>query len=150
MTKMKDGPPLGPTGDDPFGKNIVSESLFKHSQLDELREIVRAAIQKQAMALITGPPGVGKTTGVRSVTDELPTHRYTTVYLGQDHSSVNVLRRFAHGLGMQPRAYRARLSMQISQWLLDNLSASGKEIVLIVDEAHLLDYSALEEFRLMT
>jgi Type II secretory pathway, component ExeA (predicted ATPase) len=40
--------------------------------------------------------------------------------------------------------------MQISQWLLDNLSTGGKEIVLVIDEAHLLDDNALEEFRLMT
>jgi type II secretory pathway predicted ATPase ExeA len=40
--------------------------------------------------------------------------------------------------------------MQISQWLLDNLSGGGKDITLIVDEAHLLEDSTLEELRLMT
>jgi type II secretory pathway predicted ATPase ExeA len=51
---------------------------------------------------------------------------------------------------MQPKHYRNRLSMQISEWLLENLSAGGKEIVLVVDEGHLLDDSTLQEFRLMT
>jgi type II secretory pathway predicted ATPase ExeA len=60
------------------------------------------------------------------------------------------LRRFAVALGIQPKVYRDRLAMQISQWLLDNLSTGGKEIVLVIDEAHLLDDNALEEFRLMT
>jgi general secretion pathway protein A len=147
MTKNKDGPP---TTTDPFGKNITGRQLFKHRQLDELRSILIAAIQNRAMSLVTGPPGVGKTTAVCSVIDELPTHKYLPVYLGQDQSGVNAMRRLAHCLGIQPKVYRARLSMQISQWLLENLNAGGKEVVLIVDEAHLLDDCALQEFRLMT
>lgn len=147
MTKSKDGsPPI----EDPFSKNVAGEQLFKHNQLEELRALIRSAINKQTMALVTGPPGVGKTTAVRSVADELPSHKYSPFYLGQDQSSVNVLRRFAQCLGIQPKYYRTRIAMQISQWLLENLSAGGKEIVLIVDEAHLLDDSMLEEFRLMT
>lgn len=150
MTKSKDGPPPVEPAADPFGKNVADEHIFKHHQLEELRELIQSAIRQQVMALVTGPPGVGKTTAVRSVTAELPSHKYSTVYLGQDQSSINVLRRFAHCLGIQPKFHRSRLAMQISQWLLDNLSAGGKAIVLIVDEAHLLDDSTLEEFRLMT
>jgi type II secretory pathway predicted ATPase ExeA len=150
MTKSKDGPPPVEPPNDPFGKNIASEQLLKHHQLEQLRTLMRSAIHKQAIALVTGPPGVGKTTAVRSVTDELPSHKYAPVYLGQDQSSVNVLRRFAQSLGIQPKFLRTRMAMQISQWLLDNLSAGGKEIVLIVDEAHLLDDATLEDFRLMT
>jgi type II secretory pathway predicted ATPase ExeA len=60
------------------------------------------------------------------------------------------MRRFAHSLGMQPNHLRTRVVLQISQWLMDNLSAGGKEIVLIVDEAHMLDDATLQQFRLMT
>lgn len=102
------------------------------------------------MGLITGPPGCGKTTGIRSVTDELPSHKYTVVYLGQDQDGTNLLSRFAATLGLQARRYRSHLTMQISRWLMDNLDAGGKEIVLVVDEAHLLDDGMLQEFRLMT
>ena len=135
---------------DPFGKNIGGVDLFRHQQLEELQELVRTCVSQQAMALITGPPGSGKTTGIRSVTDELPSHKYSVVYLGQDQDSSNLLSRFATSLGLQARRYRARITMQISQWLMDNLESGGKEVLLIVDEAHLLDDSMLEDFRLMT
>lgn len=135
---------------DPFGKGTAAEQFFEHNQLQELQAIVKASINQKVLASVTGPPGVGKTTAVRSVTDELPGHKYSVVYLGQDQNGTNLLRRFATSLGIQPRRYRAHLAMQLSQWLLDNLSGGGKEIVLVVDEAHLLEDAVLEELRLMT
>jgi type II secretory pathway predicted ATPase ExeA len=135
---------------DPFGKSTGTEQFFKHNQLEELQTIIRASINQKVVASITGPPGVGKTTAVRSVTDELPAHKYSVVYLGQDQNGTNLLKRFAALLGVQPKHHRNNLAMQVSQWLLDNLSGGGKEIVLIVDEAHLLEDSTLEELRLMT
>jgi len=135
---------------DPFAKNTGTEQFFKHTQLEELQAIVKATVNQKVPAAILGPPGVGKTTAVRSVTDELPTHKYSVVYLGQDQNGTNLLRRFAVSLGVQPRHHRQHLSMQISQWLLDNLNCGGKEIVVVADEAHLLEDSTLEELRLMT
>ncbi len=135
---------------DPFGKNIGSADLFRHQQLEELQALVRTCVSQQAMGLITGPPGSGKTTGIRSVTDELPSHKYSVVYLGQDQIGSNLLNRFAASLGLQAKRYRAHLALQISHWLMDNLESGGKAVVLVVDEAHLLDDGMLEEFRLMT
>jgi len=149
MSKNNDGTGNG-TIVDPFGKSTGAEQFFKHNQLEELQTIVRASINQKVMASITGPPGVGKTTAVRSVTDELPAHKYSVVYLGQDQNGTNLLRRFATSIGVRPKHQRPGLAMQISQWLLDNLSGGGKEITLIVDEAHLLEDSTLEELRLMT
>jgi len=135
---------------DPFGKDIENADLFRHRQLAELQPLVRTCIVKQGMSLITGPAGSGKTTAVRSVTDELPSNKYSAIYLGQDQDGTNLLSRFASSLGLQPTRFRPRLAMQISRWLMDNFDSGGKEVVLIVDEAHLLDNAMLEEFRLMT
>jgi len=149
MSKDRDDNTPGPLVD-PFGKSTGAEQFFKHHQLEELRAFVKASINQKVMACITGPPGVGKTTAVRSVTEELPGHKYAVAYLGQDQNGTNLLRRFATTLGIQPKRFRGPLAMQISRCLLDNLSGGGKEQLLIVDEAHLVDDSTLEELRLMT
>ena len=152
MTKVKDTVDTVHTLGfaEPFGKDIPNDDLFKHQQLVDLQNVLKAGICNKVGMLVTGPAGSGKTTSVRSVTDELPGHRYSVVYLGQDREAVNALKRFVGALGLPARRYRSQLSQQASQWLLENLAEGGKEILLVVDEAHLLEDKLLEELRLMT
>ena len=135
---------------DPFSKRVASEHVFTHQQVRELQEIIRAAIGQSSMVLISGPPGVGKTTGARSVTDELPPNKYTVVYIGQDQHGVNLLSRIAEALGLKPKRFRQHIVLQLSQWLTNNVNDGGKSVILIVDEAHLLDDQTLEELRLLS
>jgi general secretion pathway protein A len=135
---------------DPFGKRVGAAEIFKHQQVVELREIVRTAIAQRSMVLVSGPPGVGKTTGVRSVTDELPVNKFTVAYLGQDQHGANLLTRFCETLGMRPKGFRPRLILQLSQWLSNNLEDGGKDVVIVADEAHLLDDPTLEDLRLLS
>jgi type II secretory pathway predicted ATPase ExeA len=135
---------------DPFSKRVSAQEVFKHQQVEELQELVRTAIAQRSMMLVSGPPGVGKTTCVRSVTDELPVNKFSVVYLGQDQHGANLWSRFSEALGLRPRGFRARLVLQLSQWLSNNLKDGGKDVVLVVDEAHLLDDQTLEELRLLS
>ncbi|MCI0560581.1 MAG: ATP-binding protein, partial [Nitrososphaera sp.] len=89
-----------PPAVDPFSKRICAREVFLHQQIRELQEIVRTTILQRSITLIIGPPGVGKTTAVRSVTDELPVNKYTVVYLGQDQNGGNLLSRFSESLGL--------------------------------------------------
>lgn len=136
--------------EDPFGKSVLAQEIFKHQQLEEVKNIIRAAISQQSMLLLSGPPGVGKTTIVRGVTDELPINKYLVIYLGQDQNGGNLLNRLAQSLGVQPKRFRPHLVMQISQWLADNLRDGGKKVLIVADEAHLLDDTTLEELRLLS
>lgn len=135
---------------DPFTKNIESSEVVQHEQLSELQSVIRAAIAQHSMVLVSGPPGVGKTTGVRSVTEALPLNKYMVIYLGQDQIGGNLLNRFAEALGIKVRRLRSHTLMHLSQRLADNLKESGKSIVLIVDEAHLLEDQTLEDLRLLS
>jgi len=121
-----------------------------HQQLEELQEMIRAAISQHSMLLISGPPGVGKTTGSRSVTDQLPPNKYIIVYIGQDQHGVNLLSKFCEALGLRPKRFRQHLVLQLSQWLTNNVKDGGKSVVVIVDEAHLQDDQTLEELRLLS
>lgn len=134
----------------PFGKGIAPDAVFTYCQFEELKRLLRVAIEHKSAVLITGESGVGKTTTVSAVVCELPTNKYSVVYLGQDQDGSNLIRRLAAGLGLQPKRFRTHAWMQIGQLLSDNLVEQGKTPVVVIDEAHLLDDATLEDLRLLT
>jgi type II secretory pathway predicted ATPase ExeA len=151
MSKQKEPPTNNsrPAGT-PFSKSFAPEEVFCYSQFQELTELLQFTVQQKSMCLITGQAGVGKTTAVRTFTDELPTNKHQVIYVGQDQDGGNLCRRLASALGFQPPRSRSHTWLAISQHLCDNLVEQGKDVVLVVDEAHLLDDLTLEEIRLLT
>jgi type II secretory pathway predicted ATPase ExeA len=134
----------------PFAKTFPQDGVFSYSQFQELWQVLKLTMEERSMALVTGQAGVGKTTAVRAFTDELPTNKYQVVYVGQDQEGVNLSRRLAAALGILPQRSKAHTWLLISQHLSDNLREQGREIVLVVDEAHLLENTTLQEIRLLT
>jgi type II secretory pathway predicted ATPase ExeA len=151
MSKQKE-PPIGGTGPAtmPFGKSFPKDEVFSYSQFQELAQLLQLTVQQKSMCLVTGQAGVGKTTAVRTFTDDLPANKHQIIYAGQDQDGGNLCRRFATALGFQPPRSRSHTWLAISQHLADNLVEQGKDVVLVVDEAHLLDDSTLEDIRLLT
>jgi len=134
----------------PFSKSLNSDELFDYSQLNELRRLLKLTIKQRSMMIVTGEAGVGKSTAVGSTTDQLPTNKYLVAYLGQDQEGSSIWRRLASSFGLRVSVSRAHTRLSISQYLNDNLLEKGKEILLVVDEAHLLDRTTLEDIRLLT
>ena len=134
----------------PFGKALEADEIFNYIQLEELRRLLGLAIEQKSPFMLTGESGVGKTTAVHAAVCQLPTNRYSIIYLGQDQDGSNLIKRLATGLGLQPKASRKHTWMLISQLLSDNLSEQGKTPVVIIDEAHLIDDATLEDLRLLT
>ena len=133
-----------------FGKNLGEQDVFCYPRFDELQALLQLAAEQKTMAMVTGKAGVGKTTAVRTWTNRLPNNRYQVLYFGQDQDGSNLLRRFALSFGLKPKFRRPELILQVSQALSDNAREGGKEIVAVVDEAHLFDDHTLEDIRLLT
>jgi type II secretory pathway predicted ATPase ExeA len=134
----------------PFSKSLPEDGVFSYSQYDELSRLFRRVLDERSILLVTGEAGVGKTTATRAFTDELPTNKYQVIYVGQDQDGINLSRRLAAALGIPPQRSKANTWLLISQYLSDNLREQGKEVILVVDEAHLLENSTLQEIRLLT
>lgn len=134
----------------PFSKSFPDDGVYSYSQFEELKKLFQRVLDERSVMLLTGEAGVGKTTATRAFTDQLPTNKFQIVYVGQDQDGINLSRRLAAALGIPPQRSKANTWLLISQHLSDNHREQGKEIVLVVDEAHLLENSTLQEIRLLT
>jgi type II secretory pathway predicted ATPase ExeA len=134
----------------PFAKTFPDDGVFSYSQYEELKKLLKRTTEERSLLLLTGQAGVGKTTALRAFTNELPTNKYQIIYVGQDQEGINLSRRLASSLGIPPQRSKAHTWLLISQYLSDNLREQGKEVVLVVDEAHLLENTTLQDIRLLT
>jgi type II secretory pathway predicted ATPase ExeA len=134
----------------PFGKDLSRQELFNYPQLLQLEEMLTLTVEYRSMMLVTARAGAGKTTATRACLEELPQQKYKLIYLGQDQGTPSFFARLADSLGLRPELSRSYRSLHISKRLENEVIAGGKELVLVVDEAHLLERPALEELRMLT
>ena len=76
--------------------------------------------------------------------------QYKVIYLGQDRRGNSLLARLAEELGLTPEETRCYRSLHLSRGIERQVTVGGKELVLVVDEAHLQDRSTLEDLRLLS
>lgn len=133
----------------PFGKDLSRQELFIYPQLEELEEMISPTVADRSMLLVTGRAGTGKTTPVRAFLGELP-RQYKVIYLGQDRRGNSLFARLADELGLRPELSRNYRSLHLSKRIENEVLVGGKELVLVVDEAHLLERDTLEELRLLS
>lgn len=133
----------------PFDKDIDSKSLFRYTQIEELHQKLGLALATRTGLLVTGQAGTGKTTGIRVYLDDLPPTEYRVIYLGNDQKGITLFARLAAEFGMKPSNSTSRM-LQLTQYIKRHVSGANKQLVLVIDEAHLLDWRTLEDIRLLT
>lgn len=132
----------------PFGKDLSKDELYMYGQLKSFQEMLDLTVAHRSMMLATGRAGAGKTTATRVCLENLPQQQYKVIYLGgQEQSTSGVFARMADALGLRPEQSRNYRMLHISKRLENEVLAGGKELVLVIDEAHGLERSTLEEVR---
>lgn len=131
----------------PFSKGLAASQIYQYPQLTQLFSILSETVEDSSMALITGRAGVGKTTAVRAFLDLLPSSRNKVIYLGQDQKGNGLLNRLSNALSLRRYQSSQRL-LHITSRL--ETEAMQRKIILVVDEAHLLEQPALEDIRFLT
>lgn len=133
----------------PFDKDIDGKSIYLYSQIQEMHQKLELAVESQTGVLITGQAGTGKTTGTRVFLDELESNKYRVIYLGYDQTGRSMFARLAVEFGMKLGNSGSRM-LQLTQYIKRHVTGTNKQLILVVDEAHLLDWRTLEDIRLLT
>jgi type II secretory pathway predicted ATPase ExeA len=134
----------------PFGKNLAPGMLHAHDAHAQAVARISWCISEQAIGVISGGCGAGKTVAARAAVTGLDASRHTVLYLGAPGvGSRGIYGLIVTGLGGTPKFHHAALIPQAQELLAAEASERGKR-VLICDEAHLLDAESLEGIRCLS
>ena len=107
--------------------------------------------RRGGILLLTGDPGVGKTLVLRRYVQSLNENLFKTYYTPLSTlSRSDILYHLNRMLGLPHRLSKSAVYSQIQKTLLESKEQLGKTVLLIIDEAHLLQTGPLEELRLLT
>lgn len=135
----------------PFSKNLAPAMLHRHRAHAEAVARIGWCVAERAIGVITGEVGAGKTVAVRAALAGLDGSRHTTIYLGNPATGTRgIYAGIVTALGGVPRFHKAALIPQTVQLLAAEADERGRAVIVVCDEAHLLDTEQLEELRLLT
>jgi type II secretory pathway predicted ATPase ExeA len=135
----------------PFGKDLAAGMLNGHRCHAEAVARIAWCIAETAIGVITGECGSGKTVAARAAVAGLDASRHTVLYLGTPGVGLRgVYSTIVAGLGGVPRFHHASLIPQAQDLLAAETAERGKTVLVICDEAHLLDADTLEGLRCLS
>jgi general secretion pathway protein A len=135
----------------PFDKNIKPSDTLDTEPLKECLARLEYIKRRGGILLLTGDPGVGKTLVLRRYVQSLNENLFKTYYTPLSTlSRSDILYHLNRMLGLPHRLSKSAVYSQIQKTLLESKEQLGKTVLLIIDEAHLLQTGPLEELRLLT
>lgn len=134
----------------PFSKDLAPSMLATTAAHNEAVARIRWCVDEDALGVITGEVGAGKTVAARAALATLDTSRHTVIYIGNPAVGARgIYAAIITTLGGTPRFHKAALIPQAQDALATERDERGKRVVVVLDEAHLLGADQLEELRLL-
>ncbi|MEW6165320.1 MAG: AAA family ATPase [Pseudomonadota bacterium] len=116
-----------------------------------LEALLYAIIHDEGIVKISGEVGSGKTMLCRVLMERLPDNVVIVYLANPSLSRADILYALADELGIAvPDNSRAGTVMRALQETLVSLYAEGKQVVVLIDEAHAMPMETLEEIRLLS
>ena len=132
----------------PFVNTIPVDALHLSEKHKEILGRLGYVVRGNRFAVLTAGVGVGKSTLIRIFAQSLSPEKYTLFYLSDSQLTP---RWFYKGLldqlGIEAKFYRGDAKRQLHKHLKIIREIHHRNIVVVVDEAHLLERETLEEIR---
>lgn len=130
----------------PFSEHASAEALWQDTRMEEGLARLDYLVGQGTLGLVTGSTGVGKSALLKRFLNTLPQQQCEAIYCHLTHlPSASLLKLVVTQLGEVPRFGKDRVYKQI----LQRASRAEATLLLIFDEAHLLDGDALTDLRLL-
>ena len=132
----------------PFPKATTPASLLRTAALEHALERLRFALERETIALLVAESGCGKSTVLFELAHSLDAANYNVVSVSLTTvPSASFIAQLLATMGLPSnRGTKAETAIA----LVRHFRALAKHNVVLIDEAHLLSDSALEDLRLLT
>jgi type II secretory pathway predicted ATPase ExeA len=134
----------------PFSKSTPISSLYLTESHSEVLSRLVYAAKGRLFAVVTGDCGTGKTSVIRKLYDTLDEKKFEFLYIADSQLTP---RNFYNGLlaqlGREGAFYRGDSKRKLHQEIELLQGIRHRELVVTVDEAHLLNQEMLEELRFL-
>jgi MSHA biogenesis protein MshM len=115
-----------------------------------LEGLLYAILHDEGIVKVSGEIGSGKTTLCRVLMERLPPEVETVFLANPSYSRSEILHAIAEELGLPATGDQAASVLRGLQAKLIELYASGRRVVLMIDEAHAMPEDTLEQVRLLS
>jgi MSHA biogenesis protein MshM len=115
-----------------------------------LEGLTYAILHDEGIVKLSGEIGSGKTTLCRVLMERLPAEVETVFLANPSYSRSEILHAIAEELGRPPSDGSAAPALRDLQAHLIELYASGRRVVVMIDEAHAMPEETLEQVRLLS
>lgn len=135
----------------PFNLTPDPAFLYRSRQHEEaLANLIYGVQSRKGFVVLTGEVGTGKTTMLECLRDFLAARRIDFAFLFNSRLTVEqFFELIAYDLDLRcTRTSKAEVLIALNQLLIQNAN-DGRTTVLIIDEAHNLEWDVLEEIRLL-
>ena len=135
-----------------FSIAVNPRYLYMSQQHKEALAHLLYGVKGGGFVMLTGEVGTGKTTIVRSLLEQLPKNAEIAIILNPMANVIELLQTISDELGapyMTDELSVKSLTDALHHKLLEN-HRNGKNTVLLIDEAQLLEAEVLEQIRLLT
>jgi general secretion pathway protein A len=136
--------------ENPFNLSPDPAFFFRSSLHEEaLANLIYGVQSRKGFIVLTGEVGTGKTTMLECLRDYLYAQRIEFAFIFNSRiNTEDFLEMLAYDLDLRCGKSKTEVLYALNELLLDQAS-QGRTTVLIVDEAHNLDWEVLEEIRML-
>jgi len=130
--------------ENPFALREIQ--LLQHQQ--EIHDTLRVHCQQGGLCLVIGRPGTGKSV-IKESLKKLPEKEYLVATVARTlHTYTNTVKILCEAFRVSSKARRFKCERKLIQEAV-SLNRSGKMLVTVIDDAHLMAMDTLRRLRLM-
>jgi len=133
-----------------FKRDIPVDSFYLSPQHKEAVARLKYVVNSKGFAVLSGHPGAGKSTVIRSLEASLDKNKYILCYINESSlKPATLYSRILDSLNIKPLSFISKLKKQFKDNVYSLFKSQNKSLIIIIDNAQTLPESTVKEIRFL-